>query len=228
MKKLLCLLLTIVCCLCMVACDNCPSCEKKGGYEHPEYQSEYTEEEHIERISARTREKYAEEIEEGIIIDFKVEILYAFYDNDPEYFLVELEYSLPLHGAYTNHYTTSDGEKGDTRYTTKYKHIIGYIENDSYMTGIIYYADFMYGRSAYTVFGYNDSKKYYGGTVQAVEKDGKIVQIFDTQCLSVGVIEFHSQKPAEGMCKCPMNEVVPESKYKYLMEANFKLFPKIY
>lgn len=219
MKKLLCLFLTIVCCLCMVACDTCSACEKKGGYTHPEYQSKYTEEEHIERISARTREKYAEEIEEGIIIDFKVEILYAFYDNDPEYFLIEYRFADTI--------LEYKGEGSEVKLTKKhYGHTIGMIKNDAYCVGSFHccidendgigsqtgYDDEIFvGQNCYTRCGFENAKKYYGGDVFAVEIDGQMVQIYKHDY-------WHKDEE-----KCWERRVISESEQKNLMKSSYHM-----
>ena len=80
-----------------------------GGYTHPKFKTKYTEEEHVQRITARTEEIFAEEIESGEILNYEVEIVYAFYDNDPEYFLVELEYAEEWESRYENPNRFEDG-----------------------------------------------------------------------------------------------------------------------
>ena len=72
-----------------------------GYYRHPRFKTKYTIEEHIQRISERTEEKFSWQIAEGIIADYTVDIIYAFYDDDPEYFLVELEYAEEFQGTCT-------------------------------------------------------------------------------------------------------------------------------
>lgn len=208
----------------MVACDACPSCKKKGNYTHPEYQSEYTEEEHIERISARTREKYAEEIEKGIIIDFKVEILYAFYDNDPEYFLIEYRFEDTIREY--------KGESSEVKLTEKhYGHLIGMIESDTYRVGSFPccidendgygsrtgdHDEIFVGQNCYTRCGFENAKKYYGGNVFAVEIDGQMVQIYKHD---------YWDKDEE---KCWERRVISESEQKDLMTRSYHMGAHIY
>ena len=211
MKKFLALLLCTVCLF-----SGC-----KGGYKHPKFKTEYTIEEHIVRIEERTKERFEEEIASGELVSYNVDIVYAFYDNDPEYFLVELEYA----NEWENLIDENSPEYGT--YTTKYKHLIGYIEGDNYWTGLYSYDDFMDGRSSYRIFGYSTAKKYYGGHIQAVEENGELITVFDRNCFhnSFGDrVEFHIHYQKS----CYTYEVVAKEEYKELMESNFKLFPKKY
>ena len=156
-----------------------------SNYKHPDFVTQYTQEEHIQRISERTQTRFSKEIESGEIVNYTVEIVYAFYDNDPEYFLVNLEYA-------------EEFEKysygGELEYKTKYKHFLGFIENDEYYTGLYCYggengdAMFIGGRNPYEVTGYGDAKKYYGANRFAVETENGLLKIFKIN--SSGRVEF--------------------------------------
>ncbi len=213
MEKFLALLLSIVCLF-----SGC-----KGGYKHSKFKTEYTVEEHIARIEERTKERFEEEIASGELVSYNVDIVYAFYDNDPEYFLVELEYV----NEWENLIDENSPEYGT--YTTKYKHLIGYIEEDNYWTGLPGYSiEFMNGRSAYKLLGCEKSRKYYGGGVQAVERDGELIMIFDNDCLfnldnSYGyTVEFHLHDTSKGDDLCFDHAVVPQEVHKNLMKSNYK------
>ena len=133
---------------------------------HPIFKTEYTEEEHIARLSARTEERFASEIESGEIVDFEIEIVYAFYDNDPEYFLVTLEYAEEFFIA---------EEKA-----TKYKYTIGIIVQDEYRYCSLegYINGFKDGPSPYHYLGYENAKKYYGGAKHAVATEEGVLLIY--------------------------------------------------
>ena len=237
---------------------------KEGDYVHPDFVTEYTIEEHIERIKQRTKERFANEISSGEIVNFTVDIVHAFYDDDPEYFLVELEYKDEWIGKYANEYKWSNiagllPEKPEeyVYYSTKYKHFLGKITNDWYHSGIWFYqkfntpwteevldevwymqesyvkaresykdVEFMDGRSAYSLCGYGDAKKYYGSGIMAIEKDEQIIKLFDFDCLQLYVnpyeerfdnsAEFHTHYNGE-KCKSFTEEVIDESIHKELM-----------
>lgn len=175
--------------LCLLGTMLLNSCMYKlGDYTHPNFQTEYTVEEHIERIRARTENNFFAEISKGEIVNMEIEILYAFYDNDPEYFMVELEYAKEFAGEYT--YRDDYGMESPVLYTTKYKHFIGFIENDEYYARVRAYTSykdeppiekFVDGRNPYVLCGYDDSKKYCNSqSYCAVQTDEGILQIFES------------------------------------------------
>ena len=51
-----------------------------------EFETAYTEEEHIQRIRQRTEERFADDIEKHKIKEIHVEIIYSYYTEDPEWF----------------------------------------------------------------------------------------------------------------------------------------------
>ena len=218
MKKFLALLLCTVCLF-----SGCVQ-KAKGGYKHPKFKTEYTIEEHIARIEERTKERFEEEIASGELVSYSVDIVYAFYDNDPEYFLVEIEYA----NEWENLIDENLPEYGT--YTTKYKHLIGYIENDMYLVGIKGYDSgtnelpFMDGKSSYSLYEQRYERKYYGAGVQGVLVNGKIVKTADWSCLEYGNVQFHSHKDKG----CPIGEIIEEDLYRNYMLSNFKLFIQDY
>ncbi len=156
-----------------------------AGNKHPDFQTEYTIEEHIDRIRARTEENFSKEIQVGKIVNIEIEILYAFYDSDPEYFMVELEYAKEFAGEYT--YRDDYWMETPVSYTTKYKHFIGFIENDKYYARVRAYTSysdepidkFVDGRNPYALCGYDDLKKYANcQSYCAVQTDEGVLQIF--------------------------------------------------
>ena len=183
-------------------------------YKHPDFITQYTQEEHIQRISERTQTRFSNEIESGEIVNYTVEIVYAFYDNDPEYFLVNLEYA-------------EEFEKysygGELEYKTKYKHFLGFIEDDIYYTGINGYggkngdAMFIDGRNPYEVAGYANAKKYYGNFVFAVQLDNDFLQVFNMEISEK--VEFFSKEEQW------TQRIIPEMEYETLMKENWKYNP---
>lgn len=179
MKKICIIIVAIICCL-FVGCT-----QKLGGnYIHPDFSTDYSIEEHVERIKERTKQVFQDDIQSGAIIDYSVEIVYAYYDEDPEYFLVEIEYANDWNGEYHTNYPRYDDETlTKIEYTTKYKHLIGFIENDMYKTGLRGYfgqdkAAFKDGKSCYELLGYANDKKYYGAGVFAVRKNDEMMRIY--------------------------------------------------
>lgn len=184
-------------------------------YKHPDFVTSYTEAEHIERIKERTETRFSKEIERGEIANYTVEIVYAFYDNDPEYFLVNLEYENDFPAEYA-----TEGTR------TKYKHFLGYIENDEYYAGVYNYSGekgdsmFTEGRNAYEVAGYGEAKKYYGNRIFAVETEGELLKIFKG---STGRVEFAGGGQGEWE-----QYIIPETEYEDLMKNNYKFSSHIY
>lgn len=216
--------------LSLTGCDfilqNSSSEIRFGGYTHPDFVTQYTVEEHEQRIAERTEERFAWEIAKGVIVDYKVEIIYAFYDDDPEYFMVELEYAEERKDSYTcEDYTNSTFYGKDIVYTTKYRHIIGYISNDNYMTGLYEYLDdFRDGRSSYAKAGYEYAKKYYGGGVHAVEKDGQKITVYESQFSS----SWDAPPEFEISEKCLQQRFLTEQEEQRLMRSNLKWSSKAY
>ena len=209
---------------CLRLLFNCVDClpiscshEPWSHYKHPDFITAYTEEEHIQRITERTQIRFSEKIESGAIVNYTVEIVYAFYDNDPEYFLVNLEYKYPWRSLDVS---------GNLIYETKYQHFLGYIENDEYYTGLTGYTGeygdsmFIDGRNAYEVAGCGGAKKYYGSDVFAVETKDGLLQIFD--------IDNHSDVEFDAFETQWEQRIIPASEYEDLMKNNYKFSSHIY
>lgn len=202
MKKVLIVLLCFLIILSTsVGCTSQEPCDLDK-YVHLDYVSEYNESEHIERIKQRVAKRFDEELENCEIADVYVEIMYAFYDNDPEYFLVEIEY--------TNEWICT--QNGDL---TNFKHVIGIIVEDEYFLIGGYYNEFKDGKSSYNYYGYKECKKYFGAGVQAVEKDGELIEIEENTCLKDEIVEYHKTHSVTNIGK-----VVDENTYYYLMSTN--------
>ncbi|MBQ8229939.1 MAG: hypothetical protein IJZ32_04525 [Clostridia bacterium] len=196
--------------------------EMMKGYEHPKFKTKYTIEEHIKRLTTRTEEKYAKELENGELLDFRVEILYAFYDNDPEYFLIEYRFADTIDKIY--------GEDGIKEVRIEnHGHLIGMIENDKYKVRFLccrdedewgdyhtrgYDEEILVGQSCYTKCGFENTKKYYGGHTCAVELDGQIVQIYN-----------NDGYPDEARWE---RRVISESEQKRLMKQSYHMGADIY
>ena len=135
---------------------------------HLEFETKYTKEEHIARITERTKEIFKRDI----LVNIKVEIIYAFHDNDPEYFLVEVEHSTPFSSQYLS---------SRYKYKTKYQHVVGQIRNDEY----IYGHTFREGRNPWSFLGYDNAKKYFSGgshqEVYAIETLGGMLKIYEVR-----------------------------------------------
>ena len=201
--------------------------KKDGYYEHPDYVAVYTPEENKQRIEMRTAEKFSNEIASGEIVSYKVEILHAFYDDDPEYFMVELEYAEEFESEYENIIPTGSGNTKETiTYKTKWKYIIGYIQGRSYQIGLPRYPNYANGRNPYDYLGYLNSKKYYGGGQFAVEKEeGKLAIYFGSGSSvppidSIIDVENHKWRFEQ--------YYIDTKREKQLMESNFIVGSSIY
>lgn len=134
---------------------------------------EYTPEEHIARIRDLTDKRFQYHLENMLIENIYVDIIYSLYTEKPLYFLVEIEYKEAIvYGTYCQ-----DNKNID--YSTKYKHVIGYIENNNYYLGLQDIGvDFIKCRSPYTYYEHFVNKKYYGDGVYAVKYNDSINAIF--------------------------------------------------
>lgn len=144
-------------------------------YKHPEFSTKYTVEEHIEKISQITEDLIKTAVTCGEVAAYTVDILYAFCDDDPEYFMMQLEYAEPY--KYKLH--SSDRFGYGTIFETKYMYVIGYIENDEYLLGLKDSSNFVFGENPYDVFGKSGTKKYYGAGHYGIEEDGQILHIYE-------------------------------------------------
>lgn len=178
MKKTISLLLTICMALSFSGCHVLGALF--GGYappyydpndypEYPDYRSDYTEEEHIQRLTTLTENGAWKNLKDaenkkplGDMITVNVELVYAFYDNDPEFFLIDMLFE--NEGLFTM--ITEMG------YTNR-AYYLGYILNDEYYIIYKYYGD-----TPWDIAGYSECKKYFGSYYFAVELDGVMTAIF--------------------------------------------------
>ena len=82
------------------------------------YSSQYTEEEHLERIKQRTNEYLQREINAGRILDYKVELIYTFYTRKPSLFMVEWEWAEEIEASYNNPYYDSKDSTSEAIYVS--------------------------------------------------------------------------------------------------------------
>lgn len=188
-KRILATLLTgIIVSLAILSLTGCNLILKPGGGSRvvATYSSQYTDEEHLERITQRTKEYLQYAIDEGSIVNYKVELIYAFYTRKPGLFMVEWEFAGEIEASYNNPYYDSNDSTSlkEISYKSKYAHMIGMISCDEYwfMRGKGGrqggYSGFIVGRNPYDALGYGDYKKYYGDLQHAVEIDGKLFRIY--------------------------------------------------
>ncbi|MBE5751467.1 MAG: hypothetical protein E7357_03555 [Clostridiales bacterium] len=135
--------------------------------EYPDYQSAYTEEEHIERLTKITESGAWKDIDAelgmaitiGNVVSIDVETVYAFYDGDPEFFLITITMDCAIERP-SVWGTNVVSDKG---------FVLGYILNDEYYVLSLYT-----GEDPWTIQGYGEYKKYFGSYSYAVEIDGEI------------------------------------------------------
>lgn len=212
MKRKLCILLVLCFTILFAGCG-----EKQNNiddnYYLKDFSTQYTEKEHVQRITERTEEIFAEEIANGEIVDYSVEIVYSIYLDLPAFFLVELEYAKQWEKRYENP-NNGVNEEYFSYYQTRNKHFLGLIAWDEYYATLAGYTyndhvtdgtdakkAFMDGKSAYALSDYPNNKKYCGGRYQGVGVDGGIYLIAESECLSykLNSYEFHTQHKG-GFC----------------------------
>lgn len=221
MKKLMAIVLSLILVLIITACDTE---EEMGGWEkeyteyvHPDFVTNYTEEEHIERLSLIASKTLG-------LKKFKISIVYAFYDFDPEYFLIEFEreeYKYDVYisqmTSYNNRHTDIENLRNVTiKETATNGYILGSIEDDKYYynlfvnlgwyggePGFGYIQKYSDGLSPYKAYGYEDNVKYYGGQIAAVacEEGLKIVACEDCFKMRVGFELIENGKYSHKECR---------------------------
>lgn len=142
--------------------------------------SAYTEDEHRFRIKERIEEKRAIMIEDGVLLEVDVEILYSFDYDQPRYFLVD--------------YTLSFKDP-----QLRYQHIIGVILNDEYYFGAHSYEGLQCHliRSPIWTLGYVKAKKYFGWGILAVEtENGELLQIYNAYLVGDPVNDIEDYEKA--------------------------------
>lgn len=153
----------------------------------PEFVTEYSEEEHLERVKAIVDKKTPNRT----VLDIKTEILYAYYRGTPEYVLITVELSEEISGEI---YGPSGGKYP---YDTKYLYAVVRIYEDEYYDthikrgtstmddGQLPYwlseeSSFVLGANPYQVCGYGEeNKKYYMNECFAIERNGKIMKFYE-------------------------------------------------
>ncbi len=189
-----------------------------SNYVHPKFKTEYTVEEHLERLKDLTEKRFEDSLKNRRIVNYDVEILYAFYDEDPEYFLVELEYAEEWETTYKGL------PKSVIKYTTNRKHLIGFIYKDNYYMGLDGYSDFQDGISAYTYLGYCEDRKYYGASNLGVFTEKGIMKVYTLYVSPSGVAPVGRLGEYESFEKS-----YPDAeKQKDWMQRNRRPFPSWY
>lgn len=138
-------------------------------------------EQHVERLTKRTEEKYAKELADGTIVGFKVDLMYDNKDN-PRYFIIELEYKDPILRSYDR--MTNENTIDETIY---------YETNFVFFTGIITFFGYEYKRcydthlliNPFSSTGNFEKKKYDLGNVFAIEDNGEIKKVVDYGCTHI-------------------------------------------
>lgn len=179
MKKsrfLVIILAMIFFCLTLVSCGGQPTVIT-------DYKTQYSEEEHIQRISEQVEERFYNDLQSGEIVNYQVELIHSFISDDPRFFMLQFEYAEEFEREYKNpayHYSSaSDLPKTITR-RMKHRYIIGYIQDEEYRVGLAGFCAILQdGKNPYEVFGHNNAKKYFGRGVYAVEIEGKRLRIFE-------------------------------------------------
>lgn len=166
-----------------------------GEYKHSPFVTEYSAEEHLEKIRAITEERLKAPIAYGLCEILSVDTVYAF-DDKPEYFLVEI--AIAKNGFIDEPYSALE-----------IKHIIGYIENDCYSTGLYDYAGFRNGPSVYRKNGVSDARKYYGATVHGYRNEKGVFSLTEKDAVRPG-------------------KMISESKFTSLVENNPKFLCSSY
>ncbi|MBO5066973.1 MAG: hypothetical protein J6C62_01055, partial [Clostridia bacterium] len=108
-------------------------CELWSFVDKESWKTNLSTEEHYQNIVNRTEEKFAQELSDGTIEEYRVYTVYNF-SNQPEYFLVELKYSEPK------------TLKSEVRYVNNYKNekcaIHGVVERFDFFDYYEMYTDY--------------------------------------------------------------------------------------
>ena len=171
-------------------------------YIPPKFKTKYTIEEHTQKITEITADIFVADMYNDIVKDFSVDIVYSIGRNNPEYFVIEVEYNKYFPYSLNDEYS----------HTTSYKHIMGFIEEDTYYVLHSFYKPgydfakdcFVLGQSPYSLSEYSKSKKYfdyyneiYSG-VYGVQLNDDILQIASTRCLRHnGCFDIHRPELAK-------------------------------
>ena len=142
---------------------------------YPDYQSEYTQEEHIARLTAITESGAWKDLDEQFsfklahfdnMVSFEVEIVYSLYDKDPEFFLINCTFENYIDG----HIIT--GQPYPPAMNEAF--LFGYILNDEYYIILLHT-----GKNPWEYAGYPSEKKYFGSYRFAVELNGEMTMVFE-------------------------------------------------
>ncbi len=221
-------------------------------YVHPDFVTEYTEKEHIERITQKVNERIHKlgwdnsEPLEPHVIDVYIDIVYAFYDRDPEYFLVEFKFNYLNELA---HVENMQIIPTDEDYYTQYGYLIGHIRNDKYYVMDVLYnltiwtsidgksaQKYILGKSAYTAAGMRDGIKFYGCGVQAVLIGEDVIRLYDRNSNKYGRSELHNYPVCLGYPKhhskdvgysCNIGQKINLKEQKHYMGGNYQLSYKL-
>ena len=161
-KKMVCVIILL---LMGISLFSCFAPAAGGASRLSPFKTELTAEDHIAKIIERTEEKYAEQIADGRIKSYTVEILWSF-DENPEYFLIDFDGYSYVHNDWPNETILVENA-----------YIVGYIENDKYY---MYYYYPKFEKSPFKKQNLENEKKYYGYTVMAVKKDKELLCINGT------------------------------------------------
>ena len=169
MKRIVNIISLILVSIIVLSLSSCKIIGISYGYSHPTYNSKFTSEQHKSLIKNIVEDDLYFAIENNQITNINVEILYSFYDYDPEFFLVEVD------GKTWGH--NPDWKEGDDEWDSSilkdfHGYIIGFINNDEY-----YQIGYHIGESPYRKLGYENNKKYFGQTSMGIEEDGVIYKI---------------------------------------------------
>lgn len=178
-------------------------------YNYPEFKTEYSEEEHKQRILDVMVNTFGEPEDSQVIAGYEVEIIYSFYDNNPEYFLITIEYKGTT--ASGKYYPNDIHEPA--QYITNYRHLVGRIVEDTYTHW--HYGEFITGRSPWDFLGYSEAKKYYGNDIFGVETEDGVLQIFDkTKTYNENCLEFMDYYVMRGATKQKLLSVSEQKQIK--------------
>ena len=204
-------------------------------YNIPEFETEYSEEEHLERVKEIAEKK----IPKKYLVDIKTEILYAYYRGTPEYVLITVELAEEISGEIYG----PSGEKYP--YDTKYLHAVVRIYEDEYYDTHIkrnaltiddwqlpYWlseeSSFVLGANPYQVCGYGEEyKKYYMNKSFATERNGKIMEFyefngFDDAVYTLG-LEPYDFSEKEVSLKTQKSELVESYRNQYYTSQLYSL-----
>ena len=181
------------------------------------FHTRYSPEEHVQRLDARTKEIFANDIANGKIIDYKIDVVYSFSDDKPRFFIIEL-----IHEKGFRLTQPSDDVGEHLGFSSNYSYTIGLIDDTTYRI-----KGFTQCQSPYSSTNNFDKKKYYSKDYYAYHDGENMIQICTFSC-PISHSESQTRFWADviiDICPTCYGQIIPSDKLddiKYYSVVDFK------